>query len=1012
MKIFDAVPFFFWRMATPVSPAAKSLLFLHNKHKHMKRILTLLIVTLIIPLSSLQAQNIPARPTEIITGTFLGISPPLRELPVMTAADWKAMEIKAKKELNEGLEKRSYPFQDIALPKFPDNFFQGFNGPLKSPGSITANFDGSTSPYYPPDCNGTTGPNHYMQTINCVYAIYTKSGQLVAGPTNLNQLFTGVPGANNNDGDPVILYDEQADRWFVTEFSISGSPNYILLAVSTTNDPTGSWYKYSFQVASMPDYPKFGIWRDGYYMGDNNGGSTDTYVFERSQILIGATAKAVGFHNSWRPASVDGFMCVPPVDNDGQFAPTGSPGLYIAFNDDAFGGGTDQLWIYELQVDWATTTNSTFNRVQQIDVQPFVSNFGNNWNNVPQKGTGQKVDAIPQVIMNVPQYRNFGSYETILCCHTVNLGTPPSNNHAGIRWYELRRSGSGQWSIRQQNTFCPDEHSRWMGSIMLNGANCLALGYSVSSANMYPAIRFCGQSAQAYAAANSTLDIAEDTIINGQNSQSGYNRWGDYSSMSVDPADDNTFWFTSQYIGPGGSRKTRIASMRFALAPSVTTETATNVTPVSATLNGTLNPNGSAAAGHFDWGTSALALVNSTPVDSLGSGTSAVPYDATITGLTAGSTYYYRASGSTMGGSTNGGVMSFSTFQPNLSVTPPNRNVGETAGQTDFFVSSNIGWIASSDASWCVPTASGSGNDTIIASFTDNPGTAARIATITVSGPGANPVSVLVTQAGLTPQLIVTPSNQNVTVAASSVNFAVSSNIAWTVQSDASWCSVTPSGIGNGTIVATYQANSTALSRIARITVIGQGAGPIVVTVTQEAAIPTLTVTPSNQDVLSGSGSVNYSVGSNSSWVAVSDSSWCTVTPSGTGDGTIVANYSANPYKNARTAHIAVTAGGTLTSIVTLSQAKSGTGVDENEASRVRIWPNPNKGIFHLASSGGRKDAMQVEVEDVNGQAVLKTNLRDQDEYQIDLSRVAAGTYTIIITSDTYVVKKKIVIIR
>ena len=306
---------------------------------------------------------------------------------------------------------------------------------------------------------------------------------------------------NCNDGDPLVLFDEQADRWLAVEFSLCGSTDYMLIAVSTTNDPTGTWHKYSFDVADMPDYEKFGIWQDGYYMGTNNSSGNDIYVFERSQMLIGRTAQAVGFNNPWRPTTIDGFMCVPPLDNDGAFAPAGEPGLFITINDDAIGGGSDQLWIYELDVDWTTPANSTFNRSQQLAVASFDSNFGNNWDNIKQPGTPQELDAIPQVIMNPPQYRNFGSYETILCCHTVDVD---NTDHAGIRWYELRRVSSGDWTVRQQGTYAPDGHSRWMGSIMLNGQNEIGLGYSVSSATIYPGIRYCGQSAAAYAAATGT----------------------------------------------------------------------------------------------------------------------------------------------------------------------------------------------------------------------------------------------------------------------------------------------------------------------------------------------------------------------------------------------------------------------------------------------------------------------------------------------------------------------------
>ncbi len=870
------------------------------------------------------AQNIPAKPVETGTGMYWGLSRPLKDLPVMSRADWNAMAKKAKKELNEGLEKRTYPYAATALPNGADTFYQDFMGNQHNVSGQIVNFDGQTSPYYPPDCNGAAGPNHFMQTVNTVYAIYTKDGLLVAGPTNINKLFGSVPGANRNDGDPIVLYDEQADRWLVAEFSVPNTgQNYIMMAVSATNDPTGTWHQYSFPVATMPDYPKFSVWRDGYYMGDNNGGSTDTYVFQRDSMLVGQTAKMVGFRNSWRPWSVDGFMCVPPVDNDGPYAPADSPGLYIAFNDDAFGGGTDQLWLYELAVDWITTTSSTFKRVQQINVQPFSSNFGDNWDNISQKGASQKVDAIPQVIMNVPQYRNFGSYQTIVCCHTVNLGTPPGSNHAGIRWYELRRT-TGPWTIRQQGTYAPDSDSRWMGSIMLNGFNSIALGYSVSSTAIYPAVRYCGQSPAAYAAGNSTLDIAEDTIINGQHSQTGMNRWGDYSLMSVDPADDNTFWFTDEYIGSGGTRKTRIASFKFAFPPSVITTAASDIAGVSAVLNGSVNPNGSAADGYFNWGISPLSLTNTTTPDSVGSGISDIPVSKIINGLSANTTYYFSAAGSNARGITAGDTLSFTTAMPSLAVDPLNQEVGDPSGLTRFLVTSNIYWSVASDASWCVPTASGMGNDTIFAAF---------------------------------------------------------------------------------------EANTSIYSRIATLTVSADGTDPVIVTVSQAGATPTLNVSPANQDVTALAGSVNYTVTSNTSWTAQSDSSWCTVT-SGSGNGTIIANYTANAGTVVRTAHISVSATGASPVSVNLTQARSSSGIGEEGSDKVRIYPNPNKGIFTVVPAEQNKTSLNIEVEDMNGQSIFRKQLKGQNQYLIDLSGAAAGTYNIVIRSDTYVITRKVVIIR
>jgi len=510
-----------------------------------------------------QSQNTVVYPTAVSYGTFLGATRPLREIPPSNQKERNRKKFR-EEYLNPTMKYRSYPNADHALPIGEDPVAQKQMGTLLFDQSQQVNFDGQSA-FIVPDDNGTAGPDHYMQTINSTYAIYDKSGILQAGPTNLNELFEDVPGAEWNDGDPIVMYDEQAGRWLVAEFSIpSAAPNYILVAVSETDDPTGSWYPYSFELPAMPDYPKFGVWRDGYYVGVNNTeGKNDIFVLERSKMILGETAQMVSFKNPYRPG-LGGFMVVPPVDNDGAFAPEGSPGQFVAFNDDAW-NGFDQLWIYELAVNWTNPQTSTFRRSQQIDVASFSSDFGSDWNNIRQKGKTQKLDAVNAIIMNMPQYRNFGSYQTLVCNHTVNVD---GKGRAGVRWYELRKTDA-LWTIRQQSTYTPDTNSRWMASILLNGENKIGLGYSISSLGEYPGIRFCGQSSTSYLAGNSTLDIAESTIWAGNYSQDSTNRWGDYTSLAIDPTDDKTFWYTNEYIMNDNKRATRIASFAFESPVSV-----------------------------------------------------------------------------------------------------------------------------------------------------------------------------------------------------------------------------------------------------------------------------------------------------------------------------------------------------------------------------------------------------------------------------------------------------------
>jgi len=615
----------------------------------------------------LKAQNIPATPVLINNGTFLGETKALRDLPVISPETYNSMVAKAnKKLLNPKLKDRSFPFASTARPEGPDAAWQKTMGTNQSKNRAPIlNFEGQTSPYYPPDCNGSVGPNHYFQTVNTSYAIYNKAGTKLAGPTDLNLIFGSVTGASCNDGDPIILYDDQADRWLFVEFSLCGTNEYMLIAVSSSPDPSGTYYAYSFDVADTPDYEKMSVWRDGYYMATNTDPGTDIYVFEREAMIAGSQSpKMVAFDNPNRPTSIDGFMCIPPIDNDGTFAPAGSPGLFIAMNDDAIAGGSDQLWIYELSVNWATPASSTFARTQQINVTAFDSNFGNDWTNIKQPGTSQELDAIPQVIMNVPQYRNFGTYQTIVCCHTVDVD---KTDHAGIRWYELRKT-TGAWSVRQQGTYAPDEHSRWMGSIMLNATGKIGLGYSISSSTEYPGIRYCGQSANAYASANNTLDVTEEIIHTGSFSQSGAERWGDYSLLSVDPSDNETFWYTTQYVGSGDARKTKIASFKVLANPTVVTQVASLITSTTATLNGTVNPNGLATNYYFKWGTT-TAYGNVTATVSAGSGSADIAVLAGITGLIPGTTYHFSLVATNGDGSTSGNDLTFIPGQAEVSTS-------------------------------------------------------------------------------------------------------------------------------------------------------------------------------------------------------------------------------------------------------------------------------------------------------------------------------------------------------
>jgi len=516
----------------------------------------LLILILILFTAGSNVAQVIVSPTSIKQPVGFAISGPLRNNPVVSFEEFSAQEIPIRREINSNV-----PPPDFSNMQ-PDIGKQSQGGSNMHILGITNNYAGQNTNLYPPDANGDVNGNYYFQTVNLTYAIYNKSdGSIAAGPSPLNSIFNpSLPGAGFNNGDPIVLWDENANRWFFAEFSIGTPPyyqenDYILIAVSQTDDPTGSWYSWSFDVSDVPDYPKFGIWQDGYYMATNNPNGNDVYVFDRAAMIEGSSNPTmIGFDNPNRPNTFDGFHCILPLDNDGPWAPSGTPGQFITIVDDEQGNPSDAIWIYELNVDWTTPSNSTFARTQILNVNPFSGNFNNSWNNIPQPGTSQKLDGISTVLMHRAQYRNFNGIQKIVCNHTIAV----SENEAAIRWYELDNTGSG-WFIAQQGTYNPDNVSRWCASIAMNDIGEIAMGYSVSDgSSTYPGIRFCGQS---NSAPPNIMDVAETTIWTGSYSQTEFNRWGDYANISVDPSDGRTFWFTTEYKeSPTSTKGTRIAS--------------------------------------------------------------------------------------------------------------------------------------------------------------------------------------------------------------------------------------------------------------------------------------------------------------------------------------------------------------------------------------------------------------------------------------------------------------------
>jgi hypothetical protein len=466
--------------------------------------------------------------------------------------------------------------------------------------TTTLSFEGVGNAQYgftvnsaPPDTNGAVGATQYFQLVNSSFAIFNKStGALVAGPTATNTLWSGFGGGcqTNNDGDGIALYDKVANRWVISQFSVSTTPYLQCVAVSTTSDATGTYNRYSFQYSNFDDYPKMGVWPDGYYTTFNmfNGNTfvgADSCAYNRAAMLAGTAASQVCFQQG---SGVGGLL---PSDMDGLTAPpAGSPNYQIYF-------GTNSLQLYKFHVDFTTPANSTYTGPTNIPVAAFSPVCGGG--TCIAQPSGNQLDSLADRLMFRLAYRNLGSHESLVVNHSVASGST-----GGVRWYEIQNP-SGTPVVAQQSTFAPDASYRWMGSIAMDQAGDIALGYSVSSSSVDPSVRYAARLASDPA---STLG-AEVSAVAGTGVQSGSSltRWGDYSSMTVDPVDDCTFWYTQEYMKTTGAFNwnTRISTFKFptcggaaptaSLSPTSLTFASQNVGSTSAAQTITLTNGGTAA---------------------------------------------------------------------------------------------------------------------------------------------------------------------------------------------------------------------------------------------------------------------------------------------------------------------------------------------------------------------------------------------------------------------------------
>jgi hypothetical protein len=545
-----------------------------------------------------QAGSAPAsRGPEFTNAVAFDVSKPLRVLAKTAAKDAKSKDSQLPAERGPALEANGYAgdsaVQTAVAPLAISAPIQNFEGL-----SNQDNFNVFGFRVNPPDPVGDVGPKHYVEMVNLVFAVYSKTGTRLLGPVDTGTLWSGFPIEDCTDpsGDPIVLYDQTTDRWLLTQFTTRGldpatptAPFYNCVAVSKTGDPTGAYHRYAFITQPdtedggffFPDYPKYGVWRDSYILTTRDFGFDENYGIsvyglEKNKMVEGnPKARAVQFFldSEVVPINLIGDGLLPP-DMDGNTKPKNDAKAPIVGTQDdggPYGATFDALNIWEFDVKWRSTPVASIALKTQLPVAPFDSIY-------PCAPTAR--DCLPQPGITDPAqfldilsyrqrptwrlaYRNKGSFETMV----TNQSVEAAPAQAGARWYEIRRTG-GTYSVHQQGTFAPaDGVHRWMGSIAADKNNNMALGYSVvNGTNVFPGIRYTGRLA---GDPLGQMTLGEGTVINGTGVQTTTNsRWGDYTSMNVDPVDDCTFWYVNEYYTAAGQAsspagwQTRIASFR------------------------------------------------------------------------------------------------------------------------------------------------------------------------------------------------------------------------------------------------------------------------------------------------------------------------------------------------------------------------------------------------------------------------------------------------------------------